>query len=152
MSFKPKTWRQRSLIAFLAVGLGAGLVAWRHGHANPQEKAERVQGYISDALDLDDAQEAKLASLANEVLAVMKDMHAERGKDAPKLIAQVNGSLDKDALLAAFKQRRDLIDAKAPAVVDRLVEFHASLNNEQKAKVAAFLEKRQKRFEEKQQK
>jgi Spy/CpxP family protein refolding chaperone len=111
-------------------------------HRTPEDKAAMVTEHVADSLDLDKAQEGRLVKVSDEVLVLIKELQKERARDLLELAAQVGSEqLDREKLLAMYKARREAFDQRVPAIVDQLVEFHKSLNTEQKTELAQHLRK-----------
>lgn len=130
--------RPRKILAILALGLGLA-AAGCHRHGTPEEKVTHAKGWIADELELTADQTAKLDKVGEAVVSAMKDMKAQRDADFEVLLKQVEGSMSKDVLVDLANQRIDGIKEKVPGLAERLVEFHASLNPEQKAQVTKWM-------------
>jgi hypothetical protein len=118
----------------------AGVACNRH-RKDPAERIAHVQEKLQDKLDLNEAQAAKLKALGDEVLAVTLQFKAERDTDFTSVVDQVRGNIDRQALDGLINKRKSIVDEKLPGILDKLVDFHASLDNEQKAEIADWMEK-----------
>lgn len=129
--------------AVLAVAAGALLLgACDHRHcgwrASPEEKADKVAGRIARALDLDDAQKAKLDAIKADILARKADFHALRDGFHEDLLAQIRaGSVDTAALNAGLAGREAKAREIRAFLVGKFAEFHAVLEPAQREKLAA---------------
>jgi hypothetical protein len=118
------------------------LVACGHRHFSPEERAEWVTERISDHLDLNAAQLAKLNAVTEEYLADQKQFKQGHVELIDQLIAEVKSpALNQDTLLNIIETRKAAFESMAPRVIARLADFHASLNDEQKEKIVKKLEK-----------
>jgi hypothetical protein len=121
---------------------GITLVACGHRHYSPEERAEWVTERISDHLDLNKAQLAKLNAVTEEFLADQKRFKQGHDELIDQLIAEVKSpALNEGTLLNIVETRKAAVDAMAPRIIARLADFHASLNDEQKEKIVKKLEK-----------
>lgn len=139
-----KSWIKRSLIGLAAatVVLG-GLTACgsRGDHARgwSDERITEVRGKaierISDKLELNDAQKAKLGLLADEMVASRK---ALRGTADPRteLQALVAGEkFDRSKAQALLDQKTQAVQAGGPKMVGAFADFYDSLNPAQQQQV-----------------
>jgi Spy/CpxP family protein refolding chaperone len=137
-------------LAALAVGCGPrgfhGRGAWRH--ADPARRAEAMTEHLAKTLDLTADQQAKTLPLLR---ALADERQAWRG-EAPALLGELkaqfaSGAFDAKALDAALKQREAKLARSRALLVQKLAEFHAILNPEQRAKAAEALGRLQARLE-----
>lgn len=148
-----KTWLKRTLIglAIASVLLG-GMAACSHqryhGHHAAMTEADLTQlktrfiEKASDRLDLDAAQQARLALLADAV----KDQRAALLAGGPdpraELQALVAGAqFDRARGLALVEGKTSAVRDKAPAVVTALADFYDSLRPEQQQKLRELLQR-----------
>lgn len=144
-----KTWIKRTLIGVVAVAaVGGSLTAWaynhspyRHGwHAMSEQDAaavrERVIDSVAERLDLDAAQKAKLAPLADALreqrLALLARGTHPRTEIEP-LIA--GNTFDRVAAQRLLQAKLAAVNAKSPAVMATFGDFYDSLRPDQQAKL-----------------
>ena len=98
--------------------------------------------YLTESIDLDEAQQAQLESYRNEIMQQARQMHTGKKQIFEELVLQVKSeAIDRQKLKDAVAQQRvqmvDMIDL----VINRLADFHSTLTPEQKEKLVAKLEK-----------
>jgi len=141
-----KRWIKRTLLATVgaAVVLG-GLVACGHRPHGPMSDAQitewrgKAVDRISSKLDLDAAQKAKLAVLADELIAQRTALRA--GAD-PKteLQALIAGpQFDRARGQALLDQKLGSVKDNGPKVIAAMADFYDSLKPEQQAKARDFM-------------
>ncbi len=148
-----KTWIRRTLIGLAATGaLLGGLAACSHGHhRGPMTEAdivqlrERVIDQAASKLDLDTAQKARLATLADALQAQRSALMAGGAGAAPpraELQALIAGtSFDRSKAQALVDSKTTAVRDKAPAVVTAMADFYDSLKPEQQQKLRDLLAK-----------
>ena len=144
-----KTWIRRTLIGLAAAGaLLGGLAACSHGHQRgPMSEADIVQlreRFIDRAtskLDLDAAQKARLATLADALQAQRSALMAG-GQPRADLQALIAGSsFDRAKAQALVDGKTAAVRDKAPAVVTAMADFYDSLKPEQQQQLREMLAK-----------
>jgi Spy/CpxP family protein refolding chaperone len=126
------------LTGILIFGLLTAAGCKRHAH---HKGAEFMVDYVSEVLDLTDAQRADLDQIKAEFMVKAEQMHAD--KDAMK--ADILAQLEKEEMDAAELKKlatrhRAQMDEFIDLGIDRLVEFHKTLTPEQKVKLVKKLE------------
>ncbi len=126
------------------------LTACGHHHRSPERKLAHVESRISDELDLDASQEAKLREVTQAMHRVMggskadKKAMREEFQDmirAPKMdMARMKSLMAKKEAMMARKK-----EAFYREVYPKLAVFHDSLSTEQREKAASCMEKHGKR-------
>ena len=144
-----KTWIRRTLIGLAATGaLLGGLAACSSGHhRGPMSEADIVQlreRFIDKAaskLDLDAAQKARLATLADALQAQRSALMASSQPRA-ELQALISGaSFDRAKAQALVDNKTTAVRDKAPAVVTAMADFYDSLQPGQQQKLRDMLAK-----------
>lgn len=139
-----KTWFKRTLIAVAGAGVLLGGVAAysHHRYHGPMTDAdiahlrERFIDKAADKLDLDAAQTARLALLADAVQAQRAALLAGGADPRAELQALVAGPLfDRARALALVEGKTGAVRDKAPAVVAALADFYDSLRPAQQDKL-----------------
>jgi protein CpxP len=130
------------VIVSVVLVIGAGtLTACSHRYKTPEERAQWVVGKISDDLNLNDQQKAKLVVVKNEMLKVRKQFSGDKEATNKKILAIVSTpTLDQDALLNMIRARTEVVSKNAPQVVAALGDFYDSLNPDQQAQVRKRME------------
>ena len=146
-----KTWIRRTLIGIAATTtLLGGLAACSHSHhRGPMTEADIVQlreRFIDKAagkLDLDAAQKARLATLADALQAQRSAlMPAAGGAPKAELQALIAGpAFDRTKAQALVDAKTAAVRDKAPAVVTAMADFYDSLRPEQQQKLRDMLSK-----------
>ena len=115
-------------------------LAWRGGDG---DRAERMIERVSERLELDDNQQAALASLAAELKETRELMHGGDGGLRERISSLVTAdTLDQGAALSLIQTRTAAMEAQAPELVAAAALFLDGLDAEQKADVERFLERR----------
>jgi len=126
------------LIALLVVSV-AGLAGCRRpggGH-----KAEFMIDYVTEVLDLNDAQQEQLSRIKGEFVEKGRQMNDSREEMHAEIIAQLKSEeIDQQRLQQLVAVKRAQVDELVDLMIVRLAEFHRTLSPEQKAKIVAKLE------------
>jgi Spy/CpxP family protein refolding chaperone len=126
------------LIGILISGVGLFSGCRRHSHGH---KAEFMVDYISEALDLNESQQAQLDQIKDELMAKAKGMHADKESLHEELVTQLRSEeIDQVRVKAVIAEHREKMDEIIDLVVVRLAEFHKTLTAEQKEKLIAKIE------------
>jgi Spy/CpxP family protein refolding chaperone len=126
------------LIGMLISGVGLFSGCRRHSHGH---KAEFMVDYISEALDLNESQQAQLDQIKDELMAKVKEMHADKESMHEELVAQLRSEeIDQVKVKDLIAEHRAKMDEIIDLVVVRLAEFHKTLTAEQKEKLIAKIE------------
>ena len=149
-----KTWIKRTLFGLFATGaLLGGLAACSHGvhrhgwHAMSDTDMAQMKTRLVDRaaskLDLDDAQKAKLGTLADQVQAQRKAFIGNTADPRAELQALMAGAtFDRTKASALIEGKVAAVQTQSPAVVAALADFYDSLKPEQQAKLREFMAKR----------
>jgi len=126
------------LIGMLISGVALFSGCRRHSHGH---KAEFMVDYISEALDLNESQQAQLDQIKDELMAKAKGMHADKESLHEELVTQLRSKeIDQVRVMAVIAEHREKMDEIIDLVVVRLAEFHKTLTAEQKEKLIAKIE------------
>ena len=137
MFSKKVLWIAIPLVAVL--GIGAAGAGYKHygGHHDPERMVERV----SEKLDLNAEQRQKLELVKDALIQTKGEMHKERADVMGQLIEEVRKQeMDQARILDLVEQRKAKFDVMAPQVLGPVIEFHKSLNDDQREKVVNLLE------------
>ena len=127
-----------SIIAVLLLGV-VGLAGCRRH--SPGQKAEFMVDYVSEALDLNESQQAHLDQIKDDLLEKGMQMRADKAAMHGVLVAQLRSEeIDQDRLKAMVTEHRVKMEALIDLGIDRLAEFHKTLTAEQREKLVAKLE------------
>lgn len=130
-------WIAVPLVVVLGAGAAAAGFKHQYGHHGPERMVQR----ISEKLDLTQEQQAKLAAVKDAVVEGRRAFREERAKTFDKVIAEVRKSeMDEGTVLALVEERTSRIDVIVPGVVGPVVDFHKSLDDEQREKIVNLLE------------
>ena len=98
--------------------------------------------YLSEALDLNESQQAQLDEIKEEMFAKAKEMRAKKRAQHEDLMALIKSEqIDPVQLKAMVAEHRAQMDQVVDMAVDRVVAFHSTLTPEQKEKLATKIEK-----------
>ena len=126
------------LIGMLISGVALFSGCRRHSQGH---KAEFMVDYISEALDLNESQQAQLDQIKDELMAKAKGMHADKESLHEELVTQLRSEeIDQARVKAVIAEHREKMDEIIDLVVVRLAEFHKTLTAEQKEKLIAKIE------------
>jgi Spy/CpxP family protein refolding chaperone len=149
-----KTWIKRTLFGLFATGaLLGGLAACSHGvhrhgwhamsDADMAQMKTRLVDRAASKLDLDEAQKAKLAVLADQMQAQRKAFIGNTADPRADLQALVSGpTFDRAKAAALIEGKVGAVQTQSPAVVAALADFYDSLKPEQQAKLRGYMDKR----------
>ena len=127
-----------SLIALLIAAVAGFSGCRRHSQAH---KAEFIADYISETLDLTEAQQAQLNQIKDELMEKAQQMRTNKESMHAELVAQLRSEeIDQALVKARIAAHRAQMDDIIDLVVVRLAEFHKTLTAEQKEKLIAKIE------------
>jgi protein CpxP len=147
-----KPWIKRSLIALTSATVVFGSLTgcgsrgdYARGWSDERitEMRSKAVGKISDKLELNTAQKAKLEVLADEMIASRKAMRGESGdvrNDLKALIAA--DKFDRSKAQQMLDQKTQALQGSGPKLLAALGDFYDSLNPEQQKQVRERLERR----------
>jgi len=131
-------------LALVLAACGHSRFAGYHG-VSPEKRVEWVKQHISDELNLDAAQNAKLDAIAEDLMTRRKKMAPEREKGRLELAALVRtDTLNRADLEQLVDKKRAHIEEVIDVVMDHAVEFHQMLTPEQRTLLAEKIEKHEK--------
>jgi Spy/CpxP family protein refolding chaperone len=136
-----KTPGKIAVTAFILLISALTLTACGHRHHDPAQRAEWMVQRMTDSLDLNEEQQTKLRAIKAEFETGMQKYHDTRQQLFDRLAANIqNPELDKQLLMEVVETRKQAYDDIAPRIIDKVIDFHASLNAEQKKKLADKME------------
>lgn len=147
-----KPWIQRSLIVLTSAtvvigGLTACGSRGDHARGWSDERVTEMRGKavskISDKLELNAGQKAKLEVLADEMIASRKAMRGESGDVRADLQALIAGDrFDRSKAQQMLDQKTRVLQGSGPKVLAAFGDFYDSLDPEQQKQVRERLERR----------
>jgi periplasmic protein CpxP/Spy len=131
------------LFAFTAGALALAGCRGHHGwHSSPEERADHVAKRIAKELDLNDDQKARLDKIKGDILSRKEDFRSlHAGMRAEALSQLRSGAVDQEKLNQSLEQREAKAKELRAFLVTEFAEFHALLDQGQRDKLAARLEK-----------
>jgi Spy/CpxP family protein refolding chaperone len=126
------------LIVSLIFGVGFFSGCRPHGHGRG---AEFAVDYVTEVLDLNEAQQAQLNQIKEELLEKGQQMRANKAKYRDEIVAQLTSEeIDQARVKAIIAEHRVQMDELVDLMVVRFAEFHRTLTPEQKTKLVNKLE------------
>jgi Spy/CpxP family protein refolding chaperone len=118
------------------------------GYRSPEKRVAWLKEEISERLELDDAQQARLDEITSDIVEKGEEMRAVRTSIRETFISEFSkDEINKENLTRIFSDNKNKIDEMILLFTDRLVEFHQMLRPEQRAKLVAEIEKHRKRWQ-----
>lgn len=131
-----------AFVGALAIGAVSGC------KMSPEKRAEKITSHVSDKLDLTDAQKAEFRKLADQATADFKALQASRKDLANEVEKQM---LSEKADTTAIKKIAADQNTKRQELtnqwIERVAEFHAKLQPEQKKKALKLMQNFREKFE-----
>lgn len=147
-----KSWIKRTLWAVFGASIAlGGLTACSSGqhHRGPMsaEKLAEVRGRmvdrVSKKLDLNEAQKAKLITLADQLEAQRTAFVGKTTDPRAEVQAIVSGvKFDRARAQTLMEEKTRAIQAHSPEVINALADFYDSLNADQQQQVRDFTQRR----------
>lgn len=110
-------------------------IGCRHSRT-PEKIAERAVEKIADKLDLDEFQQEQIKGIKDDVMAKVKGLRKSHKNLHDVILAQLqNDVIDRESVLETYNANKSLIDELFIMSINRLVDFHTNLSQEQKAKL-----------------
>lgn len=140
--------RHRKLFRALALCALAGTIACRPWkHKSPEERAEWMVKRISKELDLNEAQKQTLNRIKDEFIAKHKADRPQMEAQFAALTELVRAdTVDQVKLKDLRKKHQTHRESMENFFVDKAIEFHRVLTNEQRARAAELMRKYFHRF------
>lgn len=126
----------------LTLGIAGGAAALgKHQYGDPQKRADKIAGYISSELELDATQQQALDVLKTQMLTARQTVKTDKSAMKEEAMALVNAeTFDRAKALDMINSKMSMVNEQAPDMVNALGDFLDSLNAEQKAEIAEFVE------------
>lgn len=131
-----------TIIGLIAVvTLGSGLLAGCH-HRGPHKGADFMMDYLTEALDLNEDQQAMAEGFKDEVMVKVKAMQSDKKEFFQEIKNQLSSeTMDTGRIKALVAEHKTRMNEVTDLVVDRVAELHATLSQEQRDKLVDKLEK-----------
>jgi periplasmic protein CpxP/Spy len=144
MTIKP--WIKRTLVGlFGAAVLFAGIGAYAHrehgwhGIADPAQMRQQMIERIGSRLALNEAQKARLGTLADSLLAQRAALAEGSDPRAEMQLLVAGPTFDRARAGALLSHKIAALQTGAPAVLTAVADFYDGLDPTQQAKVREFL-------------
>ena len=147
-----KTWIKRSLIGLTAAtivltGLTACGSRGDHARSWSEERITEMRGKaiekISDKLELNTDQKAKLGMLADEMIASRKAFMGNSADPRADMKALVAGEkFDRSKAQAMLEQKTQVVQGNGPKMLSAFGDFYDSLTPAQQQQVRAKMDRR----------
>ena len=127
-----------ALMISLVFGVGFFSGCRPHGHGRGVEFAV---DYVTEVLDLNEAQQAHLNQIKEELIQKREQMRANKAKHHDEIIAQLSSEeIDQERVKVIIAEHRAQMDEMIDLMVERFAEFHRTLTPEQKTKLVKKVE------------
>jgi Spy/CpxP family protein refolding chaperone len=146
MTIKP--WIKRTLVglfgaAILFAGIGAYAhrgMGW-HGMSDPAQMKQQMVERIGSRLALNEAQKARLGTLADSLIAQRAALTQGSDPRADMQALVAGTTFDRARAGTLLSQKIAALQTGAPAVLTAMADFYDGLDAAQQTKVRAFLAK-----------
>jgi len=134
--------------SILAAGVAAFAEGEHHGgwdmtKAGAEQMHERMLERAGKQLDLDDAQKARLATLASRLDGVRIALRGEGGGPREQLQTLFAGpTFDRNQATSMLDEKTAVLRAKSPEVIAAAADFFDNLRPDQQQQVRDFMNKR----------
>jgi len=136
-----RKWIAAASAVVVVIGLAAVVGGDRHDRS-PEARADRATEYATRRLDLDDTQRAAFRKVADAFVATSRSdrtIAQEVVRETRDLVESASMSVAQVTTLA--DRIKSELDRRVDAVTPALVDFHATLNSDQRAKLASKLDR-----------
>ncbi len=128
------------IVMMFGLILGVGLFSGcrNHGHGRG---AEFAVDYVTEVLDLTEAQQTHLNEIKEEFMEKREQMRANKAKHYDEIIAMLGSEeIDQERARVIIAEHRAQMDEMIDLAVVRISEFHRTLTPEQRAKLVKKVE------------
>ena len=120
------------IVAIAALTVGAAAFAIGKHHNDPVSHANYVVEKVTDELELDEAQIAKLEALKTEILSVHEQLHRENADKHAMIMGLISTpDFDQGKALEMINHTTETVNNNAPTVVALVGDFYNSLSEDQ---------------------
>lgn len=121
-----------AMVAITAISVGAAAFAFGKHHNDPVSHANYIVEKVTDELELDDTQIAKLEALKTEMLSVHEQLHKEKADKHAMLMALISTpDFDQGKALEMISHTTETVNNNAPTLVALVGDFYNSLTESQ---------------------
>jgi hypothetical protein len=123
--------------------LTLGVVACNHGmhFGTAEERGEWMVEKVTKELELNQAQQARLAEVKDEFLNMRITMLSEREQTRADVLAMLQQpTLDRDKANTIVDQHIATINSRSPLIIDAIGNFYDSLDDAQRTELREFIE------------
>ena len=123
----------------VVLGVGAAAAGYKHygGHHNPERMVQR----ISERLELTQEQRQKLDAVKEALVSSRQEMRQQRTQTINRLIDEVKKPmLDEGRIMKLVDERKTQFEGILPRIIEPVIAFHSSLNEQQRQKIVNLLE------------
>lgn len=139
---KKKSLYGMFLILLLVVTTGLS-GCWRH---SPEERTARITDRLTDELDLDEAQTAKIKAGISKLVEKGKELGSMRESMTQELVKQLRqNQVDEASLNAVVNENKAKLDSMMSLLLQEFSQFHQTLTPEQRSQAAERIEELQER-------
>lgn len=126
----------------LTVGIAGGAAAYgKHQFGDPEKRADKIAGYIAYELELDETQKQALDVLKTQMMTARETVRADKSAMKEEAMALINAEpFNRAKALDMINTKMSIVNEQAPDMVNALGDFLDTLNAEQKAEIAEFVE------------
>jgi protein CpxP len=139
---------KRTLLVISGLALIGTLAACnqRDHRPDPEMFAQRIMDRVTEKLNLNEEQVAKLNGVKEALMTARKEIRKERTDKKSELMALLDQpTLDQQKALALVNERGDAIKAQAPKVIAAVAAFYDSLSPEQQQTLRTTIQERMER-------
>lgn len=132
---------KKAVLGVLLIGIAAlTITACGHHAYDEAHRSQYIMKRISDRLDLNNDQQEKLQAINAEIQTGLKKYRDQQQQLFESLIKDVQEpKMNKQLLMEIVQSREKAYNDIAPHVIDKIIDFQASLNADQKKKLAEYL-------------
>ena len=110
--------------------------------ARPDFASEVAIKRMADKLELDQEQLEKLRAIKSEIIAIRQEDRARQDVLINAWVTELRKPrMDAEHLRELIDEREQMIDLYAPRVMEKVIDFHASLTDKQREMLATRVEK-----------
>jgi uncharacterized membrane protein len=127
--------------------LAAVFTGCHNGHRgdNKARKMDYAVHFVAGELDFTKEQKDVLKAMKDEVVVKMKEMETEREADKDLLVSQIRSNeVNEQTINAWFDRHQERMERMKPFITEKILEFNALLTDDQRIKLADFIEERHK--------
>ena len=135
---------------FLSSFLGLSLVALTgcFRYKTPEQKVAYMSERVEDELELNQSQKLKLKALSDTMLERFKQGKTLRKDSKQKAFALLSGEkIDRGEARSLINSNEEFLSGSAQDILDKFIDFHDTLDDKQREKIAKFVAKYKKHLD-----